>query len=274
MASNNNEEPSDEEMRKLLKPNPSADQVVQVLLKSYVEPEQQVKIVKELESYDDKNYWVEIDGTPYLVKVHNGVESKDLKKLVDDGSHQKSVIHMQNAIMDHLSNNGVSTSKPQAPLEGGLPTAATFHSLPVVSEAHSPYNLVVRLLAWVPGRTLESCKILPLETLADAGRFLGRLSHTLDSLDTKDMDAARRYHQWDGKNTADLKNFVDCIKDVRRKEMVESVLEAFQKELIDSKAAESFPKSLIHGDFNDANILVNKDFLVSGVIDFGDSVER
>jgi len=29
-----------------------------------------------------------------------------------------------------------------------------------------------------------------------------------------------------------------------------------------------------HGDFNDANILVDEDFHVSGVIDFGDSVER
>ena len=28
------------------------------------------------------------------------------------------------------------------------------------------------------------------------------------------------------------------------------------------------------GDFNDANMLVNSDYMVSGVIDFGDSVER
>ena len=56
--------------------------------------------------------------------------------------------------------------------------------------------------------------------------------------------------------------------------MVESVLHAFQEDIIDSKVSEEFPKSFIHGDFNDANILLDGDFRVSGVIDFGDSVER
>jgi hypothetical protein len=101
-----------------------------------------------------------------------------------------------------------------------------------------------------------------------------------------------------------LKDFVGCIQDPRRKALVESVLEAFQRDLIDSKVSESFPTSIIHGklliwlgylclpvihvfvmtnvylfhgtigDFNDANMLVDSNFLVSGVIDFGDSVER
>jgi Ser/Thr protein kinase RdoA (MazF antagonist) len=116
--------------------------------------------------------------------------------------------------------------------------------------------------------------MLPLETLADAGRFLGRLSQKLSSLNTDELTAAKRYHQWDGKNTKDLKDFVKYIQDERKRSMVESIIEAFQKDLIDSKVAENFPKSLIHGDFNDANILLDEDCCVSGVIDFGDSVER
>jgi Ser/Thr protein kinase RdoA (MazF antagonist) len=268
-------EPSDEEMRKLLKPNPSEDQVVAALKESYAESGQEVKIVKELESYDDKNFWVEINGTPFLAKVHNGVESKDFLKLwKEESAFNKSVIHLQNAIMEHLNNHGISSSKPQKPIVGDSPTPASVHSLPVVSAEHSPCELVVRLLAWVPGRTMESFKTLPLETLADAGRFLGKLSHTLSSLESDEFVAAKRYHQWDGKNTQDLKNFVDCIKDPRRRSMVESVVQAFTTDLIDSKVAEQFPKSLIHGDFNDANILLDDDCLVSGVIDFGDSVER
>jgi Ser/Thr protein kinase RdoA (MazF antagonist) len=56
--------------------------------------------------------------------------------------------------------------------------------------------------------------------------------------------------------------------------MVESVLEAFQKDLIDSKVADSFQKSMIHGDLNDANVVLDSDYQVSGIIDFGGSVER
>lgn len=216
---------------------------------------------------------VEIGGISYLAKVHNGVESKDLIDLMEKKQHEQSVIHLQNAMMDHLSKNGVSTSAPQAPKEDTV-TPASIHALPVVSEAHSPCQLVVRLLRWVPGRTMASVKMLPLESLADAGKFLGRLSGTLNLLETESLTAAKRYHQWDGKKTADLRGFVQYIKDERKREMVNSVLDAFQTELIDSGVADRFPKGLIHGDFNDANILVDNDLFVSGCIDFGDSVER
>jgi Ser/Thr protein kinase RdoA (MazF antagonist) len=268
-------DPSDEEMRKLLKPTPSADQVLEVLKHRYAQPAQEIKLVRELESYDDKNFWVEIDGTSYLAKVHNGVESKDFLKLwKEESASNKSVIHLQNAIMEYLSSHGISTSKSQTPLADDLPIPASIHSLPVFSADHSPCELVVRLLAWVPGRTMESFKMLPVETLADAGRFLGRLSQKLGDLKSDDLMAAKRFHQWDGKNTAGLKDFVECITDPRRRSMVESVLEAFQKDLIDSKVADSFQKSMIHGDFNDANIVLDSNYQVSGIIDFGDSVER
>lgn len=56
--------------------------------------------------------------------------------------------------------------------------------------------------------------------------------------------------------------------------MVESVLKAFDQELIQSGVADSFRIGINHGDYNDANILMNSSFEVTGVIDFGDSVER
>lgn len=101
-----------------------------------------------------------------------------------------------------------------------------------------------------------------------------------------------------------LRDFVGYIQDRRRRSLVESVLDAFQKEILDSKVYESFSTQIIHGtsfsidndefavwfvfpqhinapsfylclgDFNDANMLIDKNYLVSGVIDFGDSVER
>jgi hypothetical protein len=326
---------SDEEWRKLLIPNPSIEQIVEVIRTHYfagtddsnnnsnddgnggtTKPVVQIKVIKELDSYDDKNVWLSINGTDYVAKVHNGVESKDLIDRLyptkDDGPHQDddddnssykhSAIHLQNAMMIHLNEHGITTNLPQQPVVGSsirrsirsssssndgdgdrsdsserilLPTPAVICSLPVVMAGHSPKDLVVRLLGWVPGRPMSTFSMLPLEAIADAGRFLGKLSMCLQSLSTTNLHAARRYHQWDGKNTTDLKDFVQYIMEDTKRSMVVSVIDAFQKDLIDSGVAEqSFPKSLIHGDFNDANFLLNDNFQVTGVIDFGDSVER
>jgi Ser/Thr protein kinase RdoA (MazF antagonist) len=271
--------PSDEVMRKLLKPDTTPEQVVEVLRKSYAKEGDAITIKRELDSYDDKNYWVTIGGTDYLAKVHNGVESKDLLDCSSAGDVTTSVIYLQNAMMNHLAERGVATSEPQTPTtpddDAMMDSPASVHKLPVVSADHSPCPLVVRLMSWVPGRPMEAIKLLPLESLADAGRFLGEMQKAFASMQDNVPTAAQRYHQWDGKHTTDLSGFESCITDDSKRKMVESVLAAFTKDLIDSKVAETcFPTALIHGDFNDANILVNEDLMVSGVIDFGDSVER
>ena len=84
------------------------------------------------------------------------------------------------------------------------------------------------------------------------------------------MTAARRFHQWDGRHTAELRPFLPCIHDEKRRGLVESVIDAFGEQL----QHQNFRWGINHGDFNDANIMVDDHFAVSGVIDFGDSVER
>jgi hypothetical protein len=141
---------------------------------------------------------------------------------------------------------------------------------------------------------MADMKLLPLECLADAGRQLGRIDKALDglyptisyetsptkqdpsadSLDGSLLDAARRFHQWDGKNTAELGKFTHCIVDAKRRLLVESVIDTFCITLLDSGVSNEFRKGVNHGDYNDANILMDHDFGVTGVIDFGDSVER
>lgn len=272
---------SEEEiLRKKLKPDPSAEQVLDAVRTLFYDDRQDVdiRLKKELESYDDRNFWITVDGTNYLAKVHNGVESRDLIQYLDGGGDfQKSAIHLQNTIMTHLNSSGISTNQPQLPSnhrEGTTPVAVV--SLPVHSKEDSPTPLVVRLLGWVEGRPMSDYSMLPIESLADAGRFLGNLSTALSKLPNADkLEAAKRYHQWDGKNTCDVRDFVQYVTDDRRRSIVESVIGTFQKDLIDSKVAETtFAKSLIHADFNDANFLLGDDLCVSGVIDFGDSVER
>lgn len=140
---------------------------------------------------------------------------------------------------------------------------------------------------------MSDMKLLPLECLADAGRQLGKINKALDrlyptisyekvvqqntnadSIDSSLLNAARRFHQWDGKNTAELAKFTHCIADPKRRLLVESVIDTFCSTLLESGVSKEFRKGVNHGDYNDANVLVDDDFHATGVIDFGDSVER
>jgi len=280
---NNSEE---EILRKKLKPDPTVDQVLDAVRSHFYDGKQQqddgpdIRLVKELDSYDDRNLWITVNGTNFLAKVYNGVESRDLiQHLGDDiesetGDYHKSAIHLQHSIMAHLNDCGIITNEPQTPTTTlAISTSIAIVSLPVHSKEDSPTPLVLRLLGWVPGRPMSSYKMLPIESLADAGRFLGNLGIALRSLpDADQLEAAKRYHQWDGKNTADLRDFCQYVTNDRRRSIVESVIDAFQHDIIDSKEV-VFETSLIHADFNDANFLLDEDCCVSGVIDFGDSVE-
>lgn len=273
--------PSDEEMRKLLKPNPTDEEVLTVLSKTY--PTMKLKIVKELDSYDDKNYLVidtANDEAKYLAKVHNGVESLDYINKRSSSSSHTSVIDLQNAIFSHINSvEGVTTSAPIPPTHAAEDGAViSLHDLPVMSSDHSPSKLVVRLLTWVPGVPLSSVPSTSLtaESLADAGAYLGKLRCALDGLartDANAVQASKRYHVWDGRNTLDLTNFTKYIADEDRRGLVHSVLDAFRDTFGEDGSKVDFPKGILMGDYNDANILIDGS-KVSGVIDFGDSVHR
>ena len=277
---------SDEQMRKLLKPKVPEERIIQIIKSHFALDGQSVIIIKEMDSYDDQNFYVQIGDKHYLFKVHNGVESNDLSNALQkaNGDYYKkgsmtSCIHLQNAIIDTLTRHNITTTASVRP-HGSSTPPLTVYPLPVVSEKHSPCNLVCRLLTWVPGQPMASVKLLPLETLADAGRFLGRMHQALDTIPAQDSgvnDAsllipARRYHQWDGKNTVDLRSYLSYITNEKRRGLVASVLDAFQTQILD--ASVNFRKGINHADFNDANIILGDDLLVMGVIDFGDSVER
>ena len=246
-----NGELTDEELRKLLKPDPAVDEVIQLVKRNFAHPDKDtVEVLKDLDSYDDRNFWMKIGGVDHLVKIHNGVESLDLCRAIDQGN-KDSVIHFQYEVMKILADNGISASRPvlshKAQNKSEVPLIT---ELPVVSDGHSPCKLALSVFSWVPGNTMADLKMLPVECLADAGSFLGILHQKLDTISVDRFPAAGRYHQWDGKNTADLKDFLHCIKDDSRRSMINSILEAFESDLIESGVASTFRKSVNHADFN------------------------
>jgi hypothetical protein len=162
IANSNGNAKSDEKMRKVLKPNPTEDQVLEVIQKSYADDKDadSVKIIRQLDSYDDSNYLVEITGVRYLLKFHNGVESKNFLETYEaagqeyyKAGHMNSVIHLQTAVMQLLNREGIQTSAPISPKQKDTDVnnnqmPLSVHSMAVVSDEHSPCDLVVRLLSW------------------------------------------------------------------------------------------------------------------------------
>lgn len=70
-----------------------------------------------------------------------------------------------------------------------------------------------------------------------------------------------------------LEEFVHVVDESKRG-MVEDVIEKFKLKVL--AHIDEFPQQMIHGDFNEQNILVNKnattgEYKIAGIIDFGDT---
>ena len=304
----------DEEMRTLLKPAPTAEDILPILSNlrlslSMIPPENtdvnappigkkrkpsadgpSTKVIKELDSYDDANFLVEIDGVKYLLKVQNGVESQVyIDELNSESSIQISAICLQNDMMKHVTNHGIKTTSPVPVVDSDSNNGATngvditLHDLPVVSKKHSPCKLAVRLLSWVDGYTMGSAKCLPIEKMVEAGEFLGKLSKALAEMMPAGADsssalaaippesALMRFHAWDVQHTdSTVSRFVDFLEDPLKKKLVNDVMRSFKEDLLPVK--DKLRVGIVHNDFNDANIIMNENGNVSGVIDFGESL--
>jgi len=119
---------------------------------------------------------------------------------------------------------------------------------------------------------MSSTRTLSIETIADAGIFLGKLRTTLDEFPEPLPISAKRFHAWDTKNISTLRKFTPFITNERRRSMVHRIIDDFETELL--PLSQKFPQGIPHGDFNDANVLLDECSNVSAVIDFGDSIYR
>ena len=304
----------DEARRKLLKPKVTAEEALSILIDCYIpdgfgtNPElPRCEVIDQLDSYDDINYLVKIDGQKALLKIHNGVESEQfiaahvrkrarLDNDVDvatDAASKTSIIDMHTAIYEHLADPkyGLTTGR-SIPTKNSPSSSSNdddddrhdsvcIRELSVISEEHSPAQLVVRLQTWVHGSPLSDIKWCSIETLVDAGCYLGKMSHALDDLAVTDKDAlqaSKHYHAWDGRNVVDIEPYISHLDDKSQRNLITSIITSFKKEIIESGEGEKFRMGINHADFNDANIIVgNEDgdgIKVTGVIDFGDTVYR
>ncbi len=97
--------------------------------------------------------------------------------------------------------------------------------------------------------------------LQSAGQALAKM-HLVDV----QAPMARRTHPWDLAHACQHRVTIDCIDDVETRRLVDTAMQAMAA--LDLKGC---PCGVLHGDFNDENVLVEGEQVV-GIVDFGDAL--
>ena len=164
---------------------------------------------------------------------------------------QREVLEAQNAMMNHLEQR-VEFCPRVVPAVSGEKIATVDGRL-------------VRVLTYLPGEPLATVDRQLPELLYDLGRKLGQLSRGLVGFD---HPAAHRALYWD------LARGVQIVDEYGPRINTDSLRElvlSYRKDMCLS--VDNLRKSVIHGDANDYNVLVDRERNeVVGLIDFGDIV--
>ena len=177
------------------------------------------------------------DGEKFVLKIAN--------------VHEKpAVLEAQNAIMSHLVAQGVEFCPRVVPALSGEQIATVDDHL-------------VRVLTYLPGEPLATVESPSRELLHDLGRKLGRLSRALVGFE---YVAAHREFHWDLANGSQV---IDQFGPQINTDWLRELVIKYRKNLCLSVA--ELRRSVIHGDANDYNVLVDRDRVV-GLVDFGDMV--
>jgi 4-aminobutyrate aminotransferase-like enzyme/Ser/Thr protein kinase RdoA (MazF antagonist) len=185
-----------------------------------------------LPSERDQNFRI---GDGYILKIANPAESREF-------------LEAQNAAIDVLR------------------AAATELQWPEVLPSKSGERIVergghlIRLLTWIPGVCFAEAPSSP-ELLQSLGRALAQMDLALAGFD---HSAAHRDFHWDLRQAAQARAYLPLLPPDRRR-LVEPIFDVWAK--LDWSA---LPHSIIHGDANDYNIVVQA--RVVSVLDFGDMV--
>jgi Ser/Thr protein kinase RdoA (MazF antagonist) len=162
---------------------------------------------------------------------------------VANTSESRVFLEAQNAVLDYLSERVPFCQR-------------------VIGEIAEFEGHLVRLVTYLPGVPLAEIKPHTPGLLRDLGEKLGRLSRALADFD---HPAVHRDFYWDLANGNRIVNeYAPLIEDAELRELVLKCR---------FEPATDLRRSVIHGDANDYNVLVDpQSMTVSGLIDFGDMV--
>jgi hydroxylysine kinase len=230
--------------------------------------------LKNLDSYDDANFYFaavnqnggSAEGDRYLLKFYNAIETKN-----------EAFLEGLSKAMDVLSNEMSLLHPIKVPLIVPPISAATGKDYIIVENntfGGSIERTAVRIFRWIDGMTLSSLaeSVEPI-TCFHLGNAIGRLQTTLQDFDHPSL---HRFHLWDLQQFIFPFTLVSFLNDSNLQTIIESVKTVYEES---SSCYSSLPGSIIMGDANDANIVVQTSSTIGesvvqicGIIDFSDLI--
>lgn len=218
--------------------------------------------IKELISYDDRNYLIHEDRNVKNPLITNNCPHGYVMKILNAFDSKKTdFVDGQTELMIFLRKHNFHCPTPVKNVYGKYYSVESLYGV----------QHIVRLLEFLPGKIFHEIKPTS-HIFYQAGEYVAKLDRTLKNF----RHDAYKSHKtlWMLESVPKLKDFIYVIKDPARKEMVEQIIEAFETKVLPKM--DTFEKGMIHGDFNEQNIIVDKhkqrdEYQIVGVIDFGDT---
>jgi len=194
----------------------------------------------------------------YLIKKDTG--ERFVLKLADEQT-TAGMIEIEHLAVEQLSNAGFPFCLPRVILT----RTGSVQACLMIKDSK---QIRGRLLEFVEGNSW--CKTVPVkkEQLADFGKTIAQIDTALSFIVHPD---AKRTHHWDLARADQHRSKIFLIDSPKRRKILEWVFHLYAA--IVMPLLDSLPRSLIHGDINDDNVLV-ADGRIAGILDFGDCLEN
>ncbi|XP_050395486.1 hydroxylysine kinase [Patella vulgata] len=256
-----------------LKPKLDIEDIQRLVLKVYG---LKVLSVENLDSYDDKNYHIgvveTVDGNCKITRTDR--HGYTLKILNTVSSQKTAAIDIQHTMIEEVSRIGIKTPKPQPNLKGDN------WSMELLKSEDGNNWFLVRLFNYVPGTLLQSVPVT-LDLCYQIGECAGKMDVALKNV-SRPIGWECEFSHWSMEVIPELLQHLHPIKDGDDRHLLQTVIQEFDSKVL--SCYEKFQKGFIHGDMNDANILVTsntvhnnnknstseEDYKLEAIIDFGD----
>lgn len=187
----------------------------------------------------------------YVLKIVNSLESKK-EKLFD----------AQTQMMLFLRQQGIECPKPVMNVFG------KYFSIQKIGGVQH----LVRLLEYLPGEIFIKVPNKTHYLYYQVGELAARIDCALKRFVHDAYDSNKSV--WMLAQLPELKKFLYAVDDSGRQALVQEVLDEFQQIVLNRM--DKLEKGIIHGDFNEHNIIVSNsddasEYRVHGLIDFGDT---
>lgn len=197
--------------------------------------------IDKLTSDRDLNFKVTSNEENFVMKIANS-------------SEDKNILEMQNMALKHISSKNANIEVPTPLMSKQKKDIMIFE--------YNNKKYFVRLLTYIEGDFLKDVT-LNKKMMSSVGEFLGKLDRSLENFN---HNASKREFIWDAAQIDTLNQHLVHSK------TDESLIKFFINTYKDKVCPylNKLPKSIIHNDGNDHNVIIDPKGKIKSIIDFGD----